>query len=63
MMKKNNTKEHPGKFFIKAHAIKEVFPCVLLECFAKFLFNPYYEPLSWFMIRVIPVIAFPSWGA
>ena len=24
--------------------------CVLLEGFRKFLVDPYYEPLSWFMI-------------
>jgi len=24
--------------------------CVLLEHFIKFLVDPYYEPLSWFMI-------------
>jgi len=26
--------------------------CVLLESFEKFLVDPYYEPLSWFMISI-----------
>jgi len=26
--------------------------CVLLESFIKFLVNPYYEPLLWFMMRI-----------
>ena len=26
--------------------------CVLLECFHNFSLDPYYEPLSWFMMYV-----------
>ena len=26
--------------------------CVLLECFHNFSLDPYYEPLSWFMISI-----------
>jgi len=26
--------------------------CVVLRCFGKFLYNPYYELLPWFMIMI-----------
>jgi len=29
-----------------------VLACVILGCFEKFLYDPYYEPLLWFMIKV-----------
>ena len=32
------------------YAPSNPYSCVLLEGFRKFLVDPYYEPLSWFMI-------------
>jgi len=31
--------------------------CIILECFVKFLDDPYYEPLPWFMIYFIKILA------
>jgi len=32
---------------------RQFLACVILECFVKFLDDPYYEPLLWFMIIII----------
>jgi len=40
-------------FMDKSKAQRAAFPCVLLEYFEKFMFNPYYEPLLWFRINLI----------
>jgi len=40
-------------FIDKSKTQKAALACVLLESFEKFLVNPYYEPLLWFMIIVV----------
>ena len=51
----NTTKRHPGKIFMKFQ--RDEGNCVILFCvcssrvFTKFLGDPYYEPLAWFMIK------------
>jgi len=38
-------------FSSKSKPSRVVLTCILLENFIKFLVDPYYEPLSWFMIQ------------
>jgi len=33
-------------------AFQDGLACVILGCFEKFLDDPYYEPLPWFMIKI-----------
>jgi len=39
-------------FLSKSKPLGWFLACVLLESFIKFLVDPYYEPLSWFMIYI-----------
>jgi len=45
-------KENLSRFQVNLKLLGWFFVCVLLESFIKFLVNPYYELLPWFMIKV-----------
>ena len=53
-------KEDLGDFFKPKEALKMVFGVILLGCFHNFSLDPYYEPLLWFMMRVIRILIWPN---